>query len=487
MTSPACRLPLFIALLISFAGSARSQEASATPELRIDREMGAVREMALEAGQNRLLILSEQIGRISVANPDVADLKVVTPNQVLLTAKGVGTTDLTLWNRDNRPLVIALNVGRNLDAMRKQLKQLFPGEDLSVSAAGELVVLSGKVTDVRLPERVAEVARLHADKIANLIRVEGVQQVQLQVRFAEVARTGLRELGLNFFYKSDNFKTVGGIFSSRTLPGDFLNTTSNPAIPGTGPRGLAGPGFPPDVPAPAFQNAFSIFLSDFGQFPFSVMLSMLEQNNLAKMLAEPTLVTMSGQEAKFLAGGELPIPLSTGFGATSVTWKKFGIQLDFTPTVIGDAIHLTLRSEVSDLDPTTAVTIAGTTIPGLISRQSQNTIRLGDGQSFAVAGLLSDKVRSQSAQLPFLGSIPILGALFRSNAFQRDETELLVVVTARLVKPVAPHELPPLPTEFEKNDPSTLSLFLLGSEGSAREPRPEGADRGPTGQHGFSK
>ncbi|WP_242343575.1 type II and III secretion system protein family protein [Anaeromyxobacter terrae] len=482
---------LLVTLLVAAGPAAAQDQAHATPALRIDRELGAAREMTLEAGQNRLLILSEQIGRIAVANPDVADLKVVTPNQVLLTAKGVGTTDLTLWNRDNQPLVIALQVGRNLEALRSQVKQLFPGENVNITASGDLVVLSGQVTDVRLPERVAEVARLQAEKVANLIQVSGVQQVQLQVRFAEVARTGLRELGVNFFHKSDDFKNVAGFFSNRTLPGDFLNTNQNPSIPGTGPRGLAGNGFPPDVPAGSFQNAFSVFLSHMGDFPFSVMLNLLEQNNLAKSLAEPTLVALSGQDARFLAGGELPIPIASSFGQTSVEWKRFGIQLQFTPTVIGDAIHLSMKTEVSDIDPSLAVTIAGTSVPGLTSRQSETSIRLADGQSFAIAGLVADRIRSQVAKFPLLGSVPIVGALFRSQAFQRDESELIVVVTAHLVKPVAPHELPPLPTEYEMNDPGDLQFYLLGSQGTRAEladrKQPPSAGRGPSGQSGFSQ
>jgi pilus assembly protein CpaC len=450
------------------------------PQIRIDREVGAARQMEIEAGQNRLLILSEQIVRIAVANPEIADLKVVTPNQVLLTAKGVGSTDLTLWNRDDQPLVIALNITRGIDALRRAIKDLFPGEKIQVSAAGDLVVLSGQVSDLRIPERVLEVAKLHAPKVANLVQVSGEQQVQLEVRFAEVSRAGIRELGVNFFHKSTDFKTVGGV--TRTSPA-FLT----PPIPGTGSTGLAGPGFPPEVPTAPFGTAFNIFFSQMRDFPFSAILSLLEQNNLAKTLAEPTLATMSGQPARFLAGGELPIPIASTLGTVTVEWKKFGIILEFTPTVISDAIHLKMRTEVSDIDPTTAVTIAGTTVPGLVSRQSETTIRLGDGQSFAVAGLLSDRVRSNISRIPLLGSIPVVGALFRSTQFQRDETELLVVVTARLAQPVAPHELPPLPTDYEINDPGSISLFLFGSEGSASDvPRPP-RSRGPAGQVGFTR
>ncbi len=460
---------------------------SPPPVLRIDREVGAFREMALEAGQNRLLVLSNEIGRIAVADPTVADLKVITPTQVLLTAKGVGNTDLTLWTRANEPLVIALRVTRNLEGLRKQLKEVFPNENVAISTAGDLVVLTGEVSDVRMPERIAEVARLHSDKVANLVKVSGDQQVQLEVRFAEVSRDGLRQIGVNVFHKSRDGERVGGLVGPPTFPGDFRN------IPGTGPSGRAAPQQPPEVANPQFGQTFNFFVSAFGKYPFSAMLSLLEGRGLAKVLAEPTLVTLTGQEAKFLAGGEIPIPLSSTFGGIQVEWKKFGIILRFTPTVIGGStVNLKLAAEVSDLDQTLAVTIAGTTIPGVTSRQSETTVRLGDGQSFAIAGLLSEQVRSQIDRLPFLGDIPILGALFRSTSFQRNETELLVVVTARLVEPVAPHELPPLPTEYENNNPSDLALFLLGMEGTPATPRQPAATPGstpakPTGATGFER
>jgi pilus assembly protein CpaC len=465
-----------------------AQPPRAPPVLRINREVGALREMTLEAGQNRLLVLSDEIGRIAVADPAVADLKVITPTQVLLTAKGVGSTDLTLWTRGNDPLVLALRVTRELEGLRKQLKELFPGEKVGISTAGDLVVVTGEVSDVRMPERIGEVARLHSDKVANLVKVSGDQQVQLQVRFAEVSRDGLRQIGVNLFHKSEDFREVGGLFGPNTFPGDFLNTTQNPAIPGTGPSGLAGPGFPPDVPHPSFARTFNFLLSGMGDFPLAGILSLLEGRGLAKVLAEPTLVTLTGQEARFLAGGEIPIPLSSTFGSVQVEWKKFGIILRFTPTVIaGTTVNLKLAAEVSDLDPNLAVTIGGTTIPGLTSRQSETTVRLGDGQSFAIAGLLSDQVRSQIDRVPVLGSIPILGALFRSTSFQKNETELLVVVTARLVQPLAPHDVPPLPTEYEQNDPTDFALFLLGLEGKSVVPASRDASPRPTGTTGFER
>ena len=348
-----------------------------------------------------------------------------------------------------------------------------------MSSAGDLVVISGEVADVRVPERAAEVAQLHAEKIANLIHVVGNQQVQLEVKFAEVSRSGLRQLGFNFFHQDAGGRFVGGLTSPSISIDQFG------AIPGT------GGGARPPVQGPPIGGAFSVFFAGLPQFPFSAIMSALESSGLAKMLAEPTLVALSGQEAKFLVGGEFPVPMTSGLGAVNVQWKKFGIILNFTPTVIADgALHLKLATEVSDVDPARSVTVGGISIPGLTSRQSETTVRLMDGQSFAIAGLLSDRVRSNIQRIPFLGDLPILGMLFRSVSYQHDESELLVVVTAHLAKPVAPHDAPRLPTENELNDPNDIQLFLFGSDGGGGRHEDVGIKqalraRGPTGELGF--
>jgi len=485
---------VLVTLTLARSALAAGEHLTTPPAIRIDREVGAVKNLALETGQNRLLLLSEPIGRVSVADPKIADLKVITPTQLLLTSRGVGSTDLTLWNKRDEALVIALLVTRNLDRLRSQLLEFFPNEKISVSAAGDLIVLSGEVSDVRVPERAAEVAQLHADKIANLIHVVGNQQVQLEVKFAEVSRNGLRELGLNLFPQDAGGRFVGGMTAPSVPPDQFFN------IPGTGTAGK------PLVQSPALGGGFSLFFSGLPNFPFSAILTALESSGLAKLLAEPTLVALSGQEAKFLVGGEFPIPISSGLGTVSVQWKKFGIILNFTPTVIADgALHLKLATEVSDVDPSRSVTVGGFSIPGLTSRQSETTVRLADGQSFAIAGLLSDRVRSNVQKIPFLGDLPILGLLFRSVSYQRDESELLVIVTAHLARPVSPHDAPPLPTDNEQNDPNDIQLFLFGAMGGGgqasshhgvqqskldEDPRRRTAsrammDRGPSGELGF--
>jgi pilus assembly protein CpaC len=473
----ACALALAACLLASPA------LADGPPMLRIDREITATRELALEVGQNRLLEISSPLGRVSVANPEVADLKVVTNNQLLMTAKGVGDTYLTLWDKNDVPIVLSLHVTRNLDALQKQLKDLFPDESINVSSAGDLVVLSGEVSDVRIPERAMAVSRLHAEKIANQLKVRGNQQVQLEVKFAEVSRSGLREMGFSFFH--DNGNRVAGLATGAAPIGGFAG------VPDTGVPGV------PAVYPSARGDAFSLFFSGLSQFPFSAVLSLLEQNSLSKTLAEPTLVAMTGQDARFLAGGEFPIPLSTGLGSVNVTFKKFGIQLAFTPTVLADdLVNLKIAAEVSEVDPSLGVQLNGFSVPGLTSRQSETTIRMRDGQSFAIAGLLSDKSKNAIAKVPGLGDIPILGALFRSTQFRRDETELLVVITTHLVHPVGPHDVPALPGADEVTDPDDFSLFLLGATAQSPHDKASRGEAisvpghhlgGPAGEVGYSR
>lgn len=476
--------------------TAASELRPAAP-LAIQQEVGSVKELTLEAGQNRLLVLTEPISRVSVADPSIADLKVITPTQLLLTAKSVGSTDMTVWTRADAPLVVALLVIRNLSGLRKQLTEIFPEEKINVSTAGDMVVLTGEVSDIRLPERIAEVAKLHAEKVANLVRVSGDQQVQLEVKFAEVSRSALREMGINFYHQGANYIGGGGLAPAGTPAGQFIQLPAG-QVAASGARAV---GVAPPVPAQGYGDAFSLFFNNYNSyFPFSVMLNMLETRGLAKVLAEPTLVTLSGQEAKFLAGGEIPIPMSSGLGAPTVMWKKFGVQLRFTPTVVkSDLIHLQIYTEVSDLDTRAAVTIGGFTVPGLTSRQGETTVRMADGQSFAIAGLTSDTMRSQIARFPGLGHIPILGALFSSTQWKREETELLVVVTPRLARPIASHEAPPLPTDYEIYDTGMFNLFFLGWDAYAKEEKSDNEPvqttdqkasssngRGPSGSVGFS-
>jgi pilus assembly protein CpaC len=415
--------------------------------------------MPLQVGETRLLQLSEKVIRIAVADPTVADVQAVTEDQVLITAKAVGNTNITMWNISNKPLVISVTCSRNLDQLRNQLTRLFPGEPIVVGSAGDLVILSGTVSDLRVPARAAELASLYSDKVANQIEVSGDQQVELEVRFAEVSRSGLRKLGLNYLWQDGARGYVGGSASPSTQSGQYLGGANNLYVPGTG-----GTGGPPLVPVPSANGAFNLFFSTgLSKFPFSAILSILSQEGLAKILAEPTLVALSGQEASFHAGGEVPILIARQLGEVSVEYKKFGVRLQFTPTVLGKRmISAKLAVEVSEPDPNAGATIGGFNIPGFRTRSSETTVRIADGESFAIAGLLSDNVRSTIHKIPVLGDVPVLGMLFRSAAFQREETELMVVVRARLVRPLDGDQVPALPGEDELTDPTDFDLFMLG-------------------------
>jgi pilus assembly protein CpaC len=476
-------------LLLALGGG---EVAFAAPKVTGHAE--ATESISLQVGETRLLRLSEKIIRISVADPDVADVQVVTPLQVLITAKTVGSTHISLWGTSDEPLVMAVSASRNLDQLRAQLKELFPNEKIHVGSAGELVVLSGEVSDLRLPARAAELAGLYSDKLANLIKVSGDQQVELDVRFAEVSRTGLRKLGLNFLWSDAARGYVGGQTTPSPVTGTYLDTNQL-HVPGTGEPGA--PGTVPFVPVPDAEDAFNLFFATgLSKFPFSSILTILSQEGLAKVLAEPTLVALSGEKADFHAGGEVPLLIARQLGEVSVEYKKFGVQLGFVPTVLGGKmISLELKVEVSEPDPSSGATLAGFSIPGFRTRSTDTTIRLKDGQSFAIAGLLSDNVRSTVNKLPVLGDIPILGALFRSTAFQHQESELLVVVKARLVRPLEEDEVPELPGENELTDPTDFELFLLGRIDPEKKERAEAPLRGgvsrseigPTGPIGFER
>jgi len=347
-------------------------------------------------------------------------------------------------------------------------------------------VVSGVVPDAPTAERIEKVAASLAGgganapaPVINLLQVLGTQQVQLEVRFAEVSRSALRQMGLNLWARTGTGTNdvVGGMLGPATQPGPGLAPplSSDPTLAGQLqlPRGL------PVVQSP-LAGAFSLLFATSSQsdVPLSGALSLLSERGFAKTLAEPTLVALSGQEATFLAGGEFPIPLTQALGQVYVDFKKFGIQLRFTPFVLGDeTIQLKLSASVSDVDYTVGVRLNQVTVPGLTTRESSTTVRLRDGQGFAIAGLLSDRMRSTVDKLPGLGDLPILGALFRSVSFRHDETELLVVITAHLVTPRPRGEHIPVPGEDEVSDPSDLELFLLGTD--------EAHHDAPAGKVGF--
>jgi pilus assembly protein CpaC len=445
-----------LCLIITLIAVAAAWPSGALSERRRDRDQS--KRVQVAAGSTYHFETDDRITSVTVASGAVAEVNAFPPNKVAVTGKGIGVTTATIWHGATAEVVV-IEVTHPLDLMRDALRKALPGaEDIDVQQAGRSVVLSGRVASAADVERAEEIVAGYTEgaKIVNLLAVPGDQQVQIEVSFAEVSRSALRQVGFNFWGKGAH--SAGGLLA----PTNSL-TNISPQLNGTATRLdelNSSDGVVPLVAAPLSGTFGAIFSTALGDFPFSAAVSLLSNRGFARVLAEPTLVALSGESAGFLAGGEFPIPLPQSLGQVAVDFKKFGIQLDFTPTVVGDDIQISVGVTVSDIDFSLGVKLASTTVPGLTSRHAATTVRVKDGQSFVIAGLLSDRVRSSVDKVPGLGSLPVLGALFRSTSYRREETELLVVVTAHRVRPQ--NERPQLPGADQTVDPSDLELFLLG-------------------------
>jgi pilus assembly protein CpaC len=418
-------------LILALLGVAVTGPADAADE-------GVVR-LDVTIGKSQVLELKEPFTRVSVTNPAVADVYVVTPTQILINGKAVGVTSLVVFY-PRRTLFFDVAVQTDLSLLRERLKHLAPRDEIVIQPAQDGIVLSGAVSSETIMSGAIEVAGLFAPKgkVINLMSLAEAkpQQVMLQVHVAEVARAALRELGFSI-------RALGTEFQGGAFPGDpFFTPTGSlgPAILGL-PGSTLPLGFLEGAPDLLFPGA-SFFLSS-GARDYAGLVRALASRGLFRTLAKPNLVTQSGREAKFLSGGEFPFPIAQDNNTITVQFKEFGVGLVFTPVVLdGENISLKIRPEVSSLDFTNALTQAGFTIPSLRKNAATTSISLKDGESFAVAGLINNQVRQNVAKIPFFGDIPIIGALFRSVRFQNDETELLFLVTVKLVKAGPPGTAP---------------------------------------------
>ncbi len=459
-----------------------------------------MRVVDVQVSGTRAVPLSVTPSQVNVSDGKCLDVKMIPRNQLLLSGKRIGQTELMVVDANGKTIRYIVNVVPPYDGLAKKLGVLLPGEQVKLDGVGNSLVLTGTVSDALVAERIRKLAEAHLQglkqegvQVLSLLRVGGRQQVQLRVKIAEVSRSALRQMGMNVWHRAnDGTRSIG-----LTAPGTNLGTTLAPDL---GPTGsLLQPGGSTNTPTGANQppvpllatpfssGAFGLLFATNGTttFPLSIAVNLLQGKGLAKILSEPTLVAHTGHEAKFLAGGEFPVPIPQALGQTSIEYKKFGVQLTFTPLVMaGGQIQLKLGVVVSEKDQSGAVTIQGTTVPALITRSSETTVRLKNGQSFAVAGLLQDRIESESSKIPLLGDIPIVGMLFRRTSFRRSESELVVLVTAHLVQPLSPGEVPPLPGEDELSDPSSLAFFLFGTtDPQARDTR-KSAPAGPVGYSG---
>jgi pilus assembly protein CpaC len=417
-------------------------------------EQRDIQRLELTAGKSRVLDLPVAIKRASLANPEVADTVVLSPTQIYLTGKASGVTNLTLWNESGKMMgMYDVVIAPDLSRLKENLHKAFPDEKgILVTASHDYITLSGTASSATNLSRAMNIAEAYAPKkVINSMQVGGVQQVMLEVRVAEMNRELVRRLGINataatpqgFGMTALNQLTsmLGGNSFAQTT-GGLLSNTLNLSQQATS----------------AVNGAFQF---QTGNITWSGFVDALQQENLVKVLAKPTLVALNGQEAAFLAGGEFPIPVPQAFGLVTIQFKKFGVGLVFTPNVMDKQhISLSVAPEVSELDFQNALRTQGFIVPAITTRRATTTVELADGQSFAIGGLLRDNVKESINKYPGLGDIPILGALFRSTSFQKNETELLIIVTAHLVKPLD-MTAQALPTDYYE-EPNDFEFYLMG-------------------------
>ena len=403
--------------------------------------------------KSQVVTVDRPFSKAMVGNQEIADIVPVTNRSLYVLGKKMGTTSLTIYDNNNNVIsVIDVAVGPDIISLRRQMAELIPGEQIGARISNDAVVLTGVVSNGPAVDRAVQLAKSYAgDKVINMMSVGASQQVMLEVRFSEINRQTGKQIGFSGFTGSD-----GGTFGSATGNGAGLA----PDVNGQGILRLE-----------SITGSFGVFRKAFSALGLNInaTLDALERRGLVKTLAEPTLVALSGETASFLAGGEFPVPVQQsngggggeGGGGITVEFKPFGVSLAFTPTVLADGvINLQVEPEVSSIDPSASITVNGLTIPGLQTRRANTVLELRDGESFALAGLIRRDFSTTIRQVPLLGSIPIIGALFRSTGFQKGETELVIVVTPRIVNPVKAG-LIQLPTDRVAN-PSEGDLFLMG-------------------------
>ncbi len=428
--------------------------------------------VTLTAGRSTVVETDFDVTRIAVTNPAVADAVVVQPREILIDGKGAGTVSLIVWGAGRREQYDVI-VQQEVSNLQQQLQSLFPGEDIQVNASAEAIILSGQVSSNPVMLRAGEIAQATSAKarVINMLQLPGgaeSQQVILQVRFAEVNRRALTEVGVNLFTGPTGYK-------------DFIarSTTQQFAAPGFEDleRTVDADGNISTSGEITFGDFLNLFVFN-TKYNVGGVLKALQSTGFFQSLAEPNLIAYNGQEASFLAGGEIPVPVVQGTtNAVSVEYKEFGVRLTFRPTIAGDVIRLNVRPEVSTLDFGNGITLSGFRIPALSTRRAQTEVELRDGQSFVIAGLLDNLTQDTTSAVPVLSKLPILGNLFKSKSERAERTELMVLITPRLVRALDPDEVPPLPTRprrFLEPPAPDIGAELEGGGGTVDAPAPAG-------------
>ncbi|MHC4530505.1 MAG: type II and III secretion system protein family protein [Planctomycetota bacterium] len=420
-------------------------------------------QISIVVGQSQVVQAPWPTIRVAVTDPRIANVQILTPNQVLLQGLAVGSTDLIMWNEDETEIwQVAVKVILDIESHMQKLRQLFPDCRIDLDQSGSTLIAKGTLRKTNQAGKLREYLKKTGVEFLDMTNVAGTQQVQLQVRVAEVSRNVTKVLSTNFIYADSHFFGASTPSSSSgeplisaifTKPVDYLNTSWEAS------------------------SAVSV-LAGVPRANFDLFINALAENQYLRILANPTLVALSGEEATFLAGGEFPIPVPQGGSNDSITieYKEYGVRLTFRPTVLGDGtIKLYVAPEVSELTTVGSVNFGGFEVPAVTTRRMETTLELNSGQTFAMAGLLRSNTGATNARLPGLGDLPILGPLFRSVRYEKDETELVVLVTAVLVEPMSLAQVPPLPG-FLHSEPTDWEFYIEGKIDGSKPAKVNPAD-----------
>ncbi|SCZ68653.1 type II and III secretion system protein family protein [Epibacterium ulvae] len=437
---------------------------AAANELRVVRKGASA---TLDVPMNRAVVVESEtpFAEITIANPSIADISSLSDRSIYVLGKTPGLTTLTLLDAAGQLISnVNVRVAADVSEFKERLRQILPNERIEVRTANDGIVLSGTVSSAARLQRALDLAERYApERVSNLMSVGGVQQVMLKVRFAEMQRNASKQLRSSFALSSQSGSTVAET-------GTFL----------IGDNGIGS-----QIELRGGDEGAIAFSFGVGSVQLGLLFEALESKGIVRTLAEPNLSALSGQEARFLAGGEFPIPAVDSDGNVNVEFKPFGIELDFVPRVVDqDLINLELKAAVSSIDPDNTFSSAGLEIAAFNRRETATTVELRDGESFAIAGLIQDDFVDSTSQLPWIGDVPVLGSLFRSAEYRRDQTELVVIISAHLVSPTRGEALV-LPTD-RVAPPSEADLFLFGRTSRSQSGAAgEVARQGFTGSYGY--
>jgi pilus assembly protein CpaC len=431
------------------SGQTGNQSPAGISQTSAPEQQGAA-PLRVMVNKSLLINTTERLKRISVTDPNVADALVVTPTQILVHGRSPGEVSLLIWDELERSRSFDLRVDVDVSATAEEEKRVFPDEQIEVTPSRSAIVLSGHVSTEDVSKRAGMIAEAYSKNVVNVLTFGpvGAQEVLLEVKFAEVDRSAVTQLGVNLFSTSTAANTIGT--STTGQFGGFTTSTSSASTATTGSTTTtSNSGTKPVINLSNPLNLF-LFRTDLN---LGAVVQALQQKNLLQILAEPNLIAVNGKEASFLAGGEFPFPIvqpGQGFTAVTISFKEFGVRLRFTPVIMPNGnIHLRVVPEVSNLDFTNGLTISGFTVPAISTRRADTEFELQDGQSFVIAGLMDNRVTNVANKVPGLGDLPVLGNFFKSKNAQRSKTELMVLCTVRRISPsTQPAPEPSYPKPF---------------------------------------